>query len=102
NLILNWVIPFFALVPANTKRNPRVLAAVAITILCGRWLDLYLLITPELWSKPNFGLFELGTAAGYAALIVLLVARNISLAPLVPVNDPILAAEELYELGVRP
>ena len=101
NLIVNWVIPFFALLPARAKRNPRVLTVVCVCILCGHWLDLYLLITPESWNTPRLGFFELIAAAGYAALIFLLVTRSLSRAPLVPLHDPILAAEEAYEVGVH-
>jgi hypothetical protein len=101
NVILNWAIPFFALLPARPKRNARVLGVVAVVILCGRWLDLYVLIMPESWSAPRLGLFEVVIASGYAALMFLLFVRSLSRAPLVPVNDPILAAEELYEVEAR-
>jgi hypothetical protein len=100
-VILNWAIPFFALLSARAKRDARVLGIVAVVILCGRWLDLYVLIMPESWSAPRLGLFEVVIACGYAALMFLLFVRNISRAPLVPANDPILAAEELYEVEVR-
>jgi hypothetical protein len=101
NVILNWAIPFFALLPARPKRDPRVLGVVAVVILCGRWLDLYVLIMPGSWSAPRLGLFEVVVACGYAALMFLLFMRSLSRAPLVPVNDPILAAEELYEVEAR-
>ena len=102
NLILNWVVPFLVLLSARSKRNPRVLAVVAVTILCGRWLDLYLLIMPESWSTPRLGVFEVATAAGYTALIFVIVVRSLARAPLVPRNDPIVAAEELYEMEMQP
>ena len=77
------------------------LGVVAVVILCGRWLDLYVLIMPESWSAPRLGLFEIVVAAGYAALMFLLFVRSLSRAPLIPANDPILAAEELYEVEAQ-
>src|SRR5207245_913440 len=44
NLTLNWGIPFFVLLVRSAKRSPRVLGTVALLILIGRWLDLFLMI----------------------------------------------------------
>jgi len=95
NLIVNWVAPFIVLLSARAKCTPRVLKTVCVLLLCGHWLDLYLLITPSLWSVPKIGPFEITIAAGYMALAYLLFVRNLSRAPLVPMNDPILASESL-------
>lgn len=93
NLIVNWVAPFIALLSVRAKRTPRVLKAICILLLFGHWLDLYLLIMPSLWSTPKIGPFEIAIAAGYMALLYLLFVRNLSNAPLLPVHDPVLAAE---------
>lgn len=93
NLVLNWVIPFVVLLPARAKRNPMVLINVSLLLLCGHWLDLYILIMPSLWKAPQFGFPEFSIAAGYAALAVLLFLRNLARAPIVPLHDPVLAAE---------
>ena len=92
NLIVNWVVPFVVLLPRATKRDARVLIATALTVLAGRWLDLYLVILPETTAQPHFGLVELSTAIGAAAVLVVLTSRALRAAPLVPVNDPFLAA----------
>src|SRR5262249_18007936 len=47
NIVLNWVVPFLVLLPRATKRRASVLAAVALVVLAGRWLDLYLAILPS-------------------------------------------------------
>lgn len=93
NLIANWVVPFVVLLSVRAKCTPRVLKVICVLLLCGHWLDLYLLIMPSLWSAPKIGPFEIAIAAGYFALAYLLFTRNLSHAALVPVNDPILASE---------
>jgi hypothetical protein len=95
NLIINWVIPFTVLLSARAKHLGKILQAISLLLLFGHWLDLYLLIMPDEWRAPKLGWPELAIAAGYAALIYLLVVRALSRAPLVPLNDPVLRYEEL-------
>src|SRR5262249_44251038 len=103
NLIVNWLVPFVALLSARAKCTPQVLKSISILLLCGRWLDLYLLIMPALWSTPRFGLFEIVLAAGYLALIYLQLVRYLSRAPLIAAHDPFLASErvELLQRSIR-
>jgi hypothetical protein len=93
NFVINWVVPFGTLLSVRTKTNPRVLKGICILILAGRWLDLYVVIMPARWAQPRFGVFEVGLFAGTAALAYLIVMRNLSRAPLVPLSDPVLASD---------
>jgi hypothetical protein len=90
NVIVNWLVPFLVLLPRAAKRSPRVLAAVCAVLLVGHWLDLYLLIMPETWSRPMVGPLELIIPLGYAGLFVYLMSRALARAPLVPLHDPYL------------
>ncbi len=102
NFLVNWVVPFTVLLSARAKANPRVLKAMSALILCGRWLDLYLVVMPSLSSAPRFGIPEIAIAAGYGALLYFVFVRALARAPLVPTNDPVLGAEDLLERAGQP
>ena len=92
NLLLNWAVPFFALMSARAKRNSNVLLQVAVVILLGRWLDLYLRIMPPIMgANPALGVWEITLTAGASALFALLFFYALRKAPLVPLRDPYLA-----------
>jgi hypothetical protein len=93
NFLINWVIPFTLLLSAKAKQHPRVLTATSILLLGGRWLDMYLMIMPAKWAQPKLGVPEVLIATGYIALSYIIVLWCLGRAPLVPVNDPILAFE---------
>ncbi len=94
---MNWVVPFLVLLPRAAKRSARVLAAVCVVLLVGHWLDLYLLIMPEIWSRPMAGPLEAIIPLGYAGLFVYLVSRALAQAPLVPLHDPYLSESLNHE-----
>jgi hypothetical protein len=96
NLIANWVIPFLVLLSVRAKCTTKVLKAITVLVLCGRWLDLYLLVAPSVWTAPKFGFLEIAIAAGYLSLLFLVFVRSVSSAPLVPAHDPILAYEQSH------
>ncbi|MBP8131212.1 MAG: hypothetical protein KA184_16660 [Candidatus Hydrogenedentes bacterium] len=91
NVGLNWVAPFFALLPRGGKRNAYVLTRVAVVVLAGRWLDLYLMIYPSLSpAGPSLGPVELLLSLGGAGLFVLWLGRVLQRSALVPLRDPYL------------
>lgn len=91
NMLLNWAIPFAALLPRATKRSPRALARVAAVVLAGRLLDVYLMIAPSAQgTRPHVGPNEVGLLLGVAAAVVLAFYRGLRGAAPAPVNDPYL------------
>jgi len=91
NMLLNWAVPFAALLPRGTKRSPKALGRTAAVVLAGRLLDVYLMVAPPLQGRhPAFGIWEAGVLAGAAAAVILVFHRAIRAASPVPVNDPYL------------
>ncbi|OFV96611.1 MAG: hypothetical protein A3F68_11170 [Acidobacteria bacterium RIFCSPLOWO2_12_FULL_54_10] len=89
NIFLNWIIPFIVLLPVSSKRSRSTLAKVAIVVLAGRWVDLYLMIFPALHGQtPVFGLWEIGSIVGACGLLLFFFQRALGQASLVPLNDP--------------
>jgi hypothetical protein len=91
NLVLNWGIPFLVLLPRATKQRAGVLAAVAVVILAGRWLDLYLGILPYSGdATPASAAWEVGLLAGALGLFALVFFAALGTAALIPIGDPFL------------
>jgi hypothetical protein len=88
NVVVNWVVPFLVLMPRAAKRNPAILKWIAILILAGRWLDLYLAVMPEMMTGPSLAAMDVFIVAGYAGAFFLLATRALGRAPLVPLNNP--------------
>jgi hypothetical protein len=90
DLVLNWGIPFLVLLFRSAKRNPLVLGTVALVVLAGRWLDLFLMILPsQKEAVPAVGAIEVGLLLGTGGLFALAVFRGLSKAALVPLHAPI-------------
>jgi hypothetical protein len=91
NVVLNWVVPLAVLLPQAAKRRVGVVAAVALVVLAGRWLDLYLQILPPTGEAPLTGAaWEIGLAAGAAGVFGLAFLTGLGRSPLVPIGDPFL------------
>jgi hypothetical protein len=88
SLILNWAVPFFVLMPKRVRRSGAVILRVAVAMLLGRFLDLYVMIAPPLMPDgPAFGIWELAALTGCLALFVFALRRALARAPLVPLGD---------------
>jgi hypothetical protein len=91
NVFLNWVVPFLALMSAGTKRNPAILMKVALAVLAGRWLDLFLMLGPSLGpADAFFGVWEAGAIATLVGVTALATTREFSRAAPIPLQDPYL------------
>ena len=89
SILLNWIVPFVALMSQPVKRNAGALAKVAIVVLVGRWLDLYVMIFPSQTPEgPALGVWEAGMTIGAIAAFLIVVFAALNRAPLVPMGDP--------------
>jgi hypothetical protein len=66
NPILNFVVPFTALLSVRAKRHAPTVLQVALMVLAGRWLDTYLLIAPALGPSPGL---PVGALAATVAVV---------------------------------
>lgn len=90
-LVLNWALPFLLLLTRGNKRDPRRLAGIAVLLLLGRLLDLYVMIYPPLVGEaPVFGWWEGGILAGALGSFLLVFERRFRQAQPLPVCDPLL------------
>ncbi len=92
-IILNFGIPFFALMSRSAKRKPWVLTFVALTILVGHALEVWLLIQPSVYHAHylehwTFSLVDLGVLSFLAGLFIFVTMRALRKAPIVPEKHP--------------
>ncbi|HEX4845047.1 MAG TPA: hypothetical protein VFV26_02440, partial [Geothrix sp.] len=86
---LHFVLPFFALVTRDSKKDPRRLRRVAYLMLGAHVLDIYWLIFPIL-GTPRFSWPELSFALFFLGGILLWVRGAMQKGEDMPVGDPFL------------
>jgi hypothetical protein len=91
NLALNFLAPLLIFMKKGAKRNYTIVTFMAVLIIFGHWIDMYLQVMPgPLGEHGSLGWFELGIAVGYVGMIVWLTGRALEKAPLVPMHHPFL------------
>jgi hypothetical protein len=92
NIVINFLTPFLLLMTSDSKRKMKVVKIAAIIIICGHWLDYYLMVMPASVeeSERGFNHIEIGTFLGFVGLFTFLMLKGLSKAPLLPKNHPYL------------
>jgi len=91
NIVMNFLSPVLILMTRDSKRQVSVLTFVCIFLLCGHWLDYYMMVMPgTLAEEHTFGITEIGIALGFAGLFAYLMLSKLAQKPLVPQNHPFL------------
>lgn len=89
-LIINWTIPFLALMADYPARKRAVLVPVSILLLAGFYISLYLQIMPGSRGVFNPGFIDIGSFAGFAGVFILLFMRTLSKRALFPKQHALL------------
>lgn len=75
-VMLEWILPFLILLPESTKRSRTVVLRVAIAVLIGHWLDLYVAVVAAQSPEPRLVGWELALALGAFAAVGWAVTRR--------------------------
>lgn len=91
NIAMNFASPVLILMSRDNKRKESILLFVSIFLLCGHWLDYYMMIMPgTVGAHFTFGITEIGIAAGFVGLFVYFMLSKLSERPLIAKNHPFL------------
>jgi len=88
--ILHFILPFFALVTRDSKKDPKRLRMVACLMLGAHFLDIYWLIFPALGTGPLFSWPEISFALFFLGGILLWIRGAMQKGEDMPVGDPFL------------
>ena len=94
----HFALPFALLLSRDLKRNFKLLASIAVFILCMRVVDLYWVVAPE-FRKQSFGVswMDFTVPLGLIGIWLAYFLTNLEKRPLMPVNNPHL--EEALQHG---
>jgi len=93
NIIINFAAPILLLMARDYKRNIPRLKLVCIVLLCGHWLDYYIMIMPGTVGAQGRGFLfeEIGIAIGFVGLFTFMMLTALSrFKSVVPKNHPFL------------
>ncbi|MEM7656768.1 MAG: quinol:cytochrome C oxidoreductase [Bacteroidota bacterium] len=100
NIVINFIIPFLALMTRNAKRAAVAFVPVAVLMLYGHWHDLFLMVMPgAMGYNPGIGLIEVGMFVGFAGIFIYTVLTALTKANLVPLKHPYLEESLHHSTG---
>ncbi len=89
--IINFAFPMLLLMSRDAKRHSGILTMVGLIILAGHWLDVYIMISAgSLGANAHIGALEIGMVMMVCGFFLFVILRNLTKAPLTPVNHPFL------------
>lgn len=97
--IINFAFPMLILMSRDAKRHAGILTFIGLIIIGGHWVDLYIMVTAgSLGPTAHIGLLEIGMAITALSIFILVILRNLTKAPLTPVNHPFLDESIHHEI----
>ena len=98
SVALNFFVPFLLLITRASKRNLAWLTSVALLVLIGHWVDLYINIMPgATLAAPSISLLAIGMGLLFFAIFLFVVIRKYTQAAEIPQNHPHLEESFNYE-----
>lgn len=89
--LINFIFPMLILMSRDAKRDSGILMFVGIIILLGHWLDVYIMVSAgSLGVNAQLGILELGMLLFMAGAFIMILLKNLTKAPLLPVHHPFL------------
>lgn len=90
-LVLNFVLPILILINTDFKRLSWIIVMAGIIILCGHYLDFYMMIMPATVGDQWFiGAGEIGSVLFFLGLFILVVFTTLTKAPLLAKRNPLI------------
>lgn len=89
-MLLNFLLPILILMSRDSKRNYRLLLFICVILFFGRYLDITLMIQPGTLHGWHFGFMEIGMFVLFVGLLMFVILRSLTKAPLTPKNHPYL------------
>ena len=98
-LILNFVNPMLLIQDRAAKRLKGQVLFVAILILIGHYLDVYIMVMPgTVGTHWHLGVVEIGTFIGFIGFFTYIVLNGLSKVPLVQKNHPMLLESKHHHI----
>ena len=98
-LLLNFVTPMLLIQDRAAKRLKGQVLFVAILILLGHFIDVFVMIMPgTVGTHWHLGFVEIGTFLGYIGFFTFIVLNTLSKAPLSQKNHPMLIESEHHHI----
>lgn len=89
-LIVNWLFPFLALMSNKVTANKNAVLVIAIVLMLGQWVDVYMQVTVGTLHHLHIGFIEIGSFLGFIGIFGLVLAHSLIKHPLVAKNHPYL------------
>lgn len=97
--IINFAFPMLLLMSRDAKRHAGILTFVGFVVLCGHWVDAYLMVMGGSMGKNAYiGFMEIGLAVLFLGFFINRILNNLTKAPLTPVNHPFLDESIHHEI----
>lgn len=97
--LINFAFPMLILMSRDAKRHAGILTFVGLIILAGHWLDVYILVSAgSMGAAATIGFLEIGMAVLLLGVFIFIILRNLTKAPLTPVNHPFLDESIHHEI----